>query len=1561
MRKNSSLVYSIFLILLCLNSIIYFNPDYSQNQDFKSISENDIPSVIDDDKTDEIIDETNNNIDFPIRKIDTPGNFQTKAFFFYNDWLDIDSDGLGFELEEYEIMKDDGANCLEIRPRFDSTDEDGLEYTWPPDTTNFHEFTSPYNPHEKSHFFTPVFSEETYIKGKVYFVTHITNQWDTSTPTIDFRIRLFLHNTTDNSNSLIASTAEYGIDYEFWSSPQRIYTINLPSEYTIPAGYRLKIKFDGRISTLDETGEFKIYCAEQNIDDTYVWTIDDGVYSNTYTVLDVDRIFGVQFYMNNDYPSINVAGFTNNTKYYQRKNVTITTTGATNSSYNWDGDSYVDFVSSTWVWSPETHGWHYLYVQALDDHNNNRTLTYKIGFDESITNIELTNFSNGSNIGDTSELHFNPFNITYAMYEWNKNGTQMNMTEQNYQIPVPSEETSHNLTVTTYDEFESVKYFYIFFVDASYPIIFLDNVLNDTVHPPGKVIDVNITDFSQIEVYYKWDSQDKLPWSPFSSDIYRTYLPGIDVPHFLYVYANDSFGHYSEKMYKFTTDSTVFSVELQNMINNSYYSGDNIVEVLVSGSNTTVLFSWDGGAEKNGILIDDTLLILNNSDVLPPIAGIHFLTIRTFNISDVEHTFVFKFTVDREPPTIDSSIYDYNNERYRTSDYFTFILGDNITSSADLVVLYSINGNENHTLTSPYNFYLTFFIDGTYNLTLFVYDTANNFATSSIIFIIDMTPPSLSSIDFERLVQILGSNYIPANITIDVVITDDDPTIQSTYSWGGVIYYPFVGSFNLDFTSGTSILYINASDSLGNHDILYDIELTIDNIAPTSIIISPLNDSKINHDTKLKFNVDDINIYTIKEVEYSWDLFYPARSPITYDSSGDFELNLHHLYLVDGSAMLYIFTEDVVGNTETYVFNFVVDLTSPTPAFYIEDPPTQLLEEDTLYYVTGNTSIWYNASENDDIASIFFYWNGDEENDQSLNITDAFIYIPTDDGLYNITIILEDDTQGSHPNRLQVIYLFYVDDIKIEVINPLDLLTITHNIIYEDTFTFTIKIYDVIEETAIENLFWNQTSLNNSNNLNLIITNTTINNQTFQFSIYATNVGDTSLVFEFSKADSNKHIITVNFSIAKKEGYLIILERSNINAIYENDILINVTLKDDNGINQTVTLIFANDTQIDDFTYLGNDVYQFQYSSYRTVGKGNYILDIRVESAFYYGQTNSSYIVEFTVLPIPLRLEIFVPEYNVTEGNNFIIYGLLSFINGTPLEDIDIIFYIYIYYKNNTEFVYAFTGYDIFETLLGNTNSTGYATVTFLMSEDISYIGISAIYEGNNFLGSISFELEELIRSQKPPGLPSSILYGIIAGSILLIAIISFVIYKVTRTKPFEQLMEEVEDSEILASLVEINPGVILNIFDQQKGAIPLIGEHNLDGIYKQRLPIGVDNFLLRAADQAYSSLGFEEMHDRRRIGSIILPNEGMIGFIHGIQLPNPAARGGFENLTLVVLVNEEHDKELLGNQTYLYEEIDDLIVSLKEKKHLNEIREHLVNIRKKSTRIVLAALKGEE
>ncbi|MCK5159178.1 MAG: hypothetical protein KAR08_08475, partial [Candidatus Heimdallarchaeota archaeon] len=113
MKKNFSSTYSIILILVCISSSLYFNPENSV------IKEND--SFFD--KVTDIVDEQeleifDNDISYRIKKIETPGSYQLRGFFSQDSFVDLDSDGDIIEWADYEDIKDDGwdsSNILDFR------------------------------------------------------------------------------------------------------------------------------------------------------------------------------------------------------------------------------------------------------------------------------------------------------------------------------------------------------------------------------------------------------------------------------------------------------------------------------------------------------------------------------------------------------------------------------------------------------------------------------------------------------------------------------------------------------------------------------------------------------------------------------------------------------------------------------------------------------------------------------------------------------------------------------------------------------------------------------------------------------------------------------------------------------------------------------------------------------------------------------------------------------------------------------------------------------------------------------------------------------------------------------------------------------------------------------------------------------------------------------------------------------------------------------------------------------------------------------------------------------
>ena len=296
-------------------------------------------------------------------------------------------------------------------------------------------------------------------------------------------------------------------------------------------------------------------------------------------------------------------------------------------------------------------------------------------------------------------------------------------------------------------------------------------------------------------------------------------------------------------------------------------------------------------------------------------------------------------------------------------------------------------------------------------------------------------------------------------------------------------------------------------------------------------------------------------------------------------------------------------------------------------------------------------------------------------------------------------------------------------------------------------------------------------------------------------------------------------------------------------------------------------------------------------------------------------------------------------------------------MNGTPVVGYEIIFFIYIYYKSGQGTVNALIeGYDEYEIKSDMTSSDGMASVDFLLSKEIEQIAISASFEGSEILGEVYFEYEEIVKTIKT-GLSPVLLYSIIGGGILLLALVALVVYKATKRKPFNKYLERVESQDLMMRLNEICPGVILSIFEQKKGPIPLISEHSFDYDFGGMFSVGTENFLLKICDQSYSTLGFEDVHKGRKISAINLPNEGLVGFVHAIQIEKDTARGGFENLSIIMLTPADFGNYLISYSEFIYDEIDELISRLKSQKPLVEIKEQIYAIRQRTAQVILAAI----
>lgn len=1481
------------------------------------------------------------------------GDYKTQAYFLQNKFIDISEDGYVFEWETYEDIWDSGSDfyTLDFRQAYNT-------YYPPPETYATMPSENMVNgEHINSTVFSPEFDYNTTLQGKIIFLVW-ADVYPSSQSHYTLKITLEKFNTTDNTAEQFAVTENY-IDDDDWT-----FKITLNEPVFIPAGFRIRMKYEAKRSETTANGEVELHTGSYYSGASVNWEITDSnsTYVNTYTIPNIRYALGLQLYMYEDkYPNIDVNGFTNNTIYTQATSATVTVERSILNKYKWDTSGFEVFDSPKTLYLNETlgFGWHTLTIEAIDDFNNYVTTDLILGFDSHINDIVLESPANNSLVSDSQVLNFTVYDDPDLYYLWDKTGTPGALPGPDYDLTLATGFNGwHNITFYTSTELGSEEIVFLFEFDNTAPSITLENVNDGDSLPPSKNIDILIEDrCEEINVFYFWEGDSSnTSLNPISGDLYRIVFPTAGGKQNLTVFANDTFNQMNKQQFSFNTDTDAILVDLNNLVDGSYYLGGNDVNITLRNYLGDVYYFWGSNDPVNGTdLIFGDYLILSGIGVgLPTDAGTYYLTINATDLLGFEHITQYMFYVDHKKPVIKFYEEYVNDTRYLNTKVFSFDFEDNLTAAESLNVKYSIDGLANHTIIEPevtFIFFLNTLTEGHHNITIYISDIAGNYNSCILRFVIDISAPIISIDNIEGSASVGSSIYIPAFSHINCSFIDDDPTYYSYYSWDGSPYTSFIDTFTLPEIESESTLYIYSNDTLGNFAI-ESVDLIIDNTSPSISLNLIENESRINDDTVLRFTVSDLSENTIDAVASMW--IGIETDNITRPSTFTASLLLAHLSLTE--TTIEINATDIVHNRFSIRYKFFLDF----------EDPTYNLDILNNSYVRGNSLLNFTITCSD--LGLFSYrWDSATE-EETLN--DPYdIPVPSLDGEHVLYIHLEDLTgSGFYPNTIDEKYLFFVDDIEITYITPTDFSDNYHHIMdYNDTFTFTLDIRDSVNNTELEDL--NISWVEENADLNLFIDCENLSATIYEFTIKATNVTADYQYIEFQiwQFSNHKQSLSVYLRINKREGNIVITD-SDDSVIYGQNATISFQLKDNLNLeNLEINFLRINNNYQDVIYTLidsNNLIYQLIFNTADFVSKkGEFSFEFYVESSYYFGVMNDSTAISMTIQAVPITLSIEVSNTEILYDNDLVIYATLLRSDGTAVQFVDLTFIIYINYSSlasTTDYPFP---YDESLNFTSATNADGVATLSFRMTDEIESVSLVVVYNGNDIYDPADVTYQGSILAKAPEeGLPLTTIIIIIVSAVLFSIIISFVIYRIVKPKPFEVLLEKVEEEEILENLERISPGVVLSLFDQTKGPIPLVSNHSLNSaLYQPRMRIGTENFLLKIADQAYSSLGFEEHDERRRIGSINLPNEDMIGFIHGVQLENKAARGGFENLSLIILAEAEIGKLLLANQEFLFNEIDELIISLKAKESLTKIEEHLDKIRKRSVQIMITAEKNSK
>ncbi|MHA1973576.1 MAG: hypothetical protein ACTSW1_11315 [Candidatus Hodarchaeales archaeon] len=193
----------------------------------------------------------------------------------------------------------------------------------------------------------------------------------------------------------------------------------------------------------------------------------------------------------------------------------------------------------------------------------------------------------------------------------------------------------------------------------------------------------------------------------------------------------------------------------------------------------------------------------------------------------------------------------------------------------------------------------------------------------------------------------------------------------------------------------------------------------------------------------------------------------------------------------------------------------------------------------------------------------------------------------------------------------------------------------------------------------------------------------------------------------------------------------------------------------------------------------------------------------------------------------------------------------------------------------------------------------------------------------------------------------------LILGLVLIISIVAG-IRIASRTEGYDMRQiisesERISREEILIQMDEYALGVTVNFFDQVQGPVPVIWEPQLLEDHEQ--------VMLDLSDKSFSTLEFVGIDEYERSGTFDFSTGSYectaLGYSFAIE--NPGARGGKENLTIVLLLRREWGENLLIFQDELLGKLREIRVLVENKQPPSEIEAKARELRELVSRLMIA------
>jgi predicted secreted hydrolase len=575
-----------------------------------------------------------------------------------------------------------------------------------------------------------------------------------------------------------------------------------------------------------------------------------------------------------------------------------------NYSINDGGDIFIfdPFDISTFGWDD---GGCKIQINALDRAGNSNSSWFFFTIDSTSPEIILNSPPSNSIVPNGTILNFSIVDDNLLHANYSINGGNDTVFTHPYDLFTSGwPEGDYSIQIQAIDLAGNThSSLFLFTIDSSPPVISLISPDDNSVIPKGTLLDFFVMDHNLIQCNYSINGEPDIPFlDPF--DIPTSDWPDDD--YTIQINALDIAGNLTSEIFHFVIDSTKPLIQLNSPNNNSFI--------------------------HEGIPLDFSVIELNllhanySINGEPDISFTNPYNISSSNWPDDEYTIQinaidkagnyksesFFFTIDStKPTTILNS--PNNNSFIQKGTILDFSIEDTNLEHVN----YSINLEENITLSEPYTIPTSELPNDEYMIQINTIDLAENSNSSWFLFTLDSTKPEIH-LNFPEN-NTVNKKGIKLNLTVD-----DINLFHVNYSVNGEMNIPLSEPFNIptgDWKDGKYKIQINAVDKAGNSNSSW-YQFTIDSTKPTVLLNSPENNSIFKNGMILDFTINDSNLHTVQFIinEEEADPFSDPYDIPTNDWP-------------DGEYTIQINAQDLAGNHRSSTFFFTIDSTPPSIDF----------------------------------------------------------------------------------------------------------------------------------------------------------------------------------------------------------------------------------------------------------------------------------------------------------------------------------------------------------------------------------------------------------------------------------------------------------------------------------------------------------------------------------------------------------------------------------------------------------------------------------------------------